>query len=317
VPSFVGQAILQTLVAGLVVEALLRVWRIAEPGARLAFRLLVLLVPFVVLPALLLLAPWRASDVFTEQHALFFGGHWAAVRLAGVGLDRLGEGALAVLGAALYLVDLIPFLADRASLGEGHRLLESPRPLEEQVRQIAEAMRVRPPRAIVADWPFPLLFCSGLRPALVVSRATLDALDEDELGAALAHEVAHAGYHDPARGWFLMLARTVMCFNPVVQLVARGMVHDMERRADLAAAAATGNPAAMARALSKLGDIEHGVASHEIGRPSGILARLRSHAVTKRREALVAEAPPVPTSWLPFRLAIAAIALPWLLFHVI
>jgi hypothetical protein len=91
----------------------------------------------------------------------------------------------------------------------------------------------------------------------------------------------------------------------------------MESRSDLSAAAATGNTAAMARALSKLGDIEHGEASQEVGRPSGVLARLRSRAVTKRREALVAEAPPVPISWLPFRLAIASIALPWLLFYVI
>jgi Zn-dependent protease with chaperone function len=315
-PGFLGQAILQTIVAGLVIEALLRAWRIADPGPRLAFRLLVLLVPFVIVPAFLLLAPWRSTPQFTDTRALFFGGRWASVRLFGLGVDRTATAALAAAGIALFLVDFVPFLLERFSEVEGHRLPHGAGPLTRQVEQLAALMRVRPPRAILAETPLPLLFCSGLRPALVISRATVEALDEEELAAALAHEVAHAAFRDPARGWLLMLARILMCFNPGVQLVARAMVEDMERRADLAAARATGHYVAMARALAKLADIEHGAAPPDAGRPAGVLPRLRRRAIDRRRRALLGPRPD-PGPALGWRLALAAVALPWLLFYVV
>src|SRR3990172_838391 len=60
VAEFAGQAILHALVA-----ALVRLWRIRAPDLKLAFRLLVLAFPVVVLPAFFLV-PARRQEWFRE-----------------------------------------------------------------------------------------------------------------------------------------------------------------------------------------------------------------------------------------------------------
>jgi Zn-dependent protease with chaperone function len=319
--SLAGQAILQTLVAALIIEALVRAWQIRTPGLLLGLRGLLLLVPFLVVPGFRYLAPWRLTDSFTEQWALFYGGHWSDLRVDGIGLDHLALAVSVALGLVLYLADLVPFLVERIS-ARGERLAApGSSSIAEDVRQAAAAMGISPPPTALSDARMPLLFCTGLRPALVVSQAARDGLDAAEWRAALSHEIAHVRFRDPAWGWALMLARTAMCFNPVVQIVARVMIRDMERRADVAAVRATRDPAAMGRAIRKLAaSSAHDGTKGPTGMPARLpsfLTSLRARAVTRRCDMLAADPYPADARFQNLRLALALIGLPLLLFFVV
>jgi Zn-dependent protease with chaperone function len=114
-------------------------------------------------------------------------------------------------------------------------------------------MGVSAPPLVVLDEDAMVLQCAGVRrPSVVVSRAACDALDDQELEGALAHEIAHLERRDPALGWILIGVRVLLWFNPVVQVVARGVTQELERRADERAAEATGDRVALAAALLKV-----------------------------------------------------------------
>jgi hypothetical protein len=75
------------------------------------------------------------------------------------------------------------------------------------------------------------LLCEGVRrPTLVASPAIVERLDADGLDAAVAHEVAHGSFRDPAWGYLLLAVRALLFFNPAAQWIARTIVDDVERR---------------------------------------------------------------------------------------
>lgn len=70
-----------------------------------------------------------------------------------------------------------------------------------QVDRLAQQVGLPRPTVAVTEDPQPLAFTTGFRPAsatLVVSTGLLDALDDDELEAVVAHELAHVRNHDTA-----------------------------------------------------------------------------------------------------------------------
>lgn len=318
--SLAAQSILQTLVAALVIEALLGAWRIASPRFALTLRGLVLLVALVIVPALAWLAPGRAADAFTERWALFSRGHWSDLHAGGLPVGAWVLAASVALGLSLYLADFIPFLVTRVSARDDLRPTASSGSIARDVALAAAAMGISPPPTTLSDARFPLLFCTGLRPALVVSQAARDALDDREWIAALSHELAHARFRDPASGWALMLARTAMCFNPIVQVVARTMIRDMERAADVAAVDATRDPEAMGRAIRTLASSWHhdpARADAAFGGLAALLERARGHAALSRSAALAANPYPEASPFAGLRLALAVVLLPLLLFFVV
>ena len=71
--SAAGQAILHATVAALFVEALLRLWRVEDPGERLAMRWVAIGAPVILTTLYLVLMPWRAAAWFVEHWSLFAG----------------------------------------------------------------------------------------------------------------------------------------------------------------------------------------------------------------------------------------------------
>lgn len=323
--EFAGQAILHALTAALVVEAVLRLWRIGAPGPRLSFRLLALAFPVVVLPAFFLLAPARGEEWFRDRWALFAGSRWGDLAVWGVGVDALGLGLLSALGVTLFLVDLLPFVAERlrrrapgiSAASEGTEAVAR------AVEEVARAMGVAAPPVLLLESPTPLLLSAGVRsPTLVLSRGALECLDGQERRAALAHELAHLARRDPLLGWILLATRTVMFFNPVVQVVARVAVQEMERRADDLAVGATRDPMAVAGGLVKLfrAGAEGGGARRGLRWGSLLAAypaRARAAAVEARCRRLLDHGPSGPVRFGRLRFVLTGLALSLLLFFVV
>jgi Zn-dependent protease with chaperone function len=324
--DFAGQAIFHTLVAALVVEALVRLWGVRQPSQRTALRAVALLWPLVALPAMFLAFPARETEAFRDARALFAGRRWDDLALLGVGLHAWWVGAMAAAGMALFLMDLVPLLRARAD--DPASVPPTTPPGRRAAAALADVVAAsgsrRPPALLYLEEGPPLLYCTGARrPVVVVSRAAVDLLDEGELRGALAHELAHLDRRDPAVSWAVMGLRALMWFNPAFQVLARAMARDAERGADERAAAATGDRVALASGLLKLYRATEGRPvpaprrrlrlAASLAEP---IARARTHDIAARCRSLLAPAP-APVPFGAARLAVAGAALFLLLFFVV
>jgi Zn-dependent protease with chaperone function len=321
--EYVAESLLHALVAALVVEGLLRVWRLDDPAERLRYRLLVLIAPLVLPLAFALAAPGRATGAFADTRALFALSHWSGVRLAGVQIDRVAVWLGAALGVVLFLRDLAPVVRGgrRRMRARGGEACEAVAP---EVSELAALMGLpRPPAIRCVPSDAPVLFAAGFaRPALVVSTGALSRLGGPARRAALAHELAHLQGRDLVMGWTVMLVRAALVLNPVSQIVARAVVLEMERRADDRAARVAGGEA-LAEAMAAL---SHGRRPRRAaGRDTGpfnefladLAARGRVVAIERRRARLLGACPPAPRVFPAARFGLAAAAVTALLFFVV
>ncbi|MGE0453686.1 MAG: M56 family metallopeptidase [Vicinamibacteria bacterium] len=323
-PELLAEPLLHGLVAAVVVAALLRVWRLAEPGQRLAFQLLGLACP-LLLPPLYALSDGGPPPRLRDAHALYAHQRLASLRLAGAGADLVVLGGLALAGTALFARDLVPLLLDPLR----RRALRLQEPsgadagLVEEVALLAGCLRAPTPALRIVESPAPLLFCRGLlRPAIVVSRGLLDDFDAQERRAALAHEVAHAASRDPLLGWALLVVRALQPWNPGVQLLARAALSEIERRADDRAVAVTGQPLALAAGLVKAYRRGHGARAQDWPVPGldgavGVWQRLHAEALAARCRRLLDPTGATGLARPALHLAATAAGLAGLLFFVV
>ncbi len=321
--EYVAESLLHALVAALVVEGLLRVWRLDDPAERLRYRLLVLIAPLVLPLAFALAAPGRATGAFADTRALFALSHWSGVRLAGVQIDRVAVWLGAALGVVLFLRDLAPVVRGgrRRMQAGGGEACETVAP---EVSELAALMGLpRPPAIRCVPSGAPVLFAAGFaRPALVVSTGALSRLGGPARRAALAHELAHLQGRDLVMGWTVMFVRAALVLNPVSQVVARAAVLEMERRADDRAARVAGGEA-LAEAMAALSDGRRGgrAAGRDIGPFNEFLADLAARgrvvAIERRRARLIEACPPAPGAFPAARFGLAAAAVTALLFFVV
>ncbi len=245
--AFVAQSILHALVAGLVVEALLRAWRVEDAAWRLRFRLARRLpLPILVLPGSSCSSPWRASPVL-RRHLARSSPPSAGTCWASGGLGAWGSHPAALAAGAGFRRSSCATRCRRSSTCSAAPPrrgpdLAVPDRLSEMVDAHARALGIEPPavRAPPRSPPDPALRGRPAAGAGPLGRHARAARSGRSLDAAVAHEMAHAAHRDPAWGYALIAARALTFFNPATQWTARAVVDDLERRADQVAAAAHG-----------------------------------------------------------------------------
>jgi Zn-dependent protease with chaperone function len=155
----------------------------------------------------------------------------------------------------------------------------------------------------------------GLPGRVVVSTGMLDALDDADREAMLAHERAHLACHHYA---FAAAAHLAATCNPLLRPVADAVAYTVERWADERAASACGDRRQVARAVGKaaLATAHHPTRRRVSGAVLGLLGRRRSalHGagpVPRRVAALLAEprsySPPLNYPILPLAGAAAVV----------
>ncbi|ELZ20329.1 heat shock protein HtpX [Halosimplex carlsbadense 2-9-1] len=208
------------------------------------------------------------------------GVYVAAIRWSADELVRPLAALIALVLTTGHLAALVRSeLADSAALGafdEAYRTVEDPerrRALQARVERLAAQADVPAPRVRFVASTEPTAAAVGYRPGestLVLSTGLVEALDDRELDAVVAHELAHVANHDAAVLTALSFPRVNAerlfdryGINPVVSLLA-GFValtgrfctavvaRAREYVADDGAAAMTGDPAALASALETL-----------------------------------------------------------------
>lgn len=317
-PEYLSQVVAHSLVASLVAEALLRVWKVTSPQHRLTCRLGALALPLLLLPIFALLAPFRHTEAFADGPALFASQHLAAVKIWGIGVERLWPWPVVGLGVLLLSRDLWPLLTSRAS-HPLERLAVAPAPAPAsfvaRIDTLAALAGIAAPPVVVVRSETPVLLCMGaFRPRLLVSQALLELLDEAELEAALAHELSHLRHRDVLWSWVLLGLRLGQAVSPFAQVLGRVVTLETELRADAEAARWTGRPAALASALLKVFGGGYGAASGDLGL-SLQLERAHTLALEERCRRLLAGPSPVAPPG-PGLFAAAALGLIGVLFFV-
>ncbi|MBO9539059.1 M56 family metallopeptidase [bacterium] len=250
-------------------------------------------------PALLVLV----GDLYAATHyrvSCLIAPQWSGKSL---GLGVLLAANLLLLGSLVWQVVRLRAVSRRI-----HRL---PRLEPSAYQRLAldglDGVEVR-----VLEHDAPVLFTTdGLRPTIVVSRWMLQRLDEQELRAAFAHELAHLQHRDG----LVMLLVHGLCpggfglgfFQQRLEWLAR----EFELRADAIAARRIGDPLAVASALVKVGRHAHPQAA-------AMAFAARPSALQTRVAALLADAPRPrdPHSWeTPWLMLVGASSLAaWLVF---
>ncbi|MBI4285716.1 MAG: M48 family metalloprotease [Chloroflexi bacterium] len=255
--SAFGQYLVQTVfhaaVIAISVEAMLGLWHIQKPLLQMKFRMLALWLPVLSLPLYYAFYPARTGPHFHSQIALIDANRWLGLRLFGpVYLWHFFAAALIATMVYFVLREAVPGL--RYYLWHRHTLPsitmgEFPK-LDTVLAKLGQA-DLPMPGLFLSPGPGPAIYTIGRR-ALVLSPATINTLDNEELEAALAHEMAHLTGQAYVMGQLALVLRCVMFYNPVALLVFRRLANDNEQMCDDIAVRATGKPLALASALLKV-----------------------------------------------------------------
>jgi Zn-dependent protease with chaperone function len=181
----------------------------------------------------------------------------------------------------------------------------------------AQGLRLCPVLAVAQ--PEPVASAVGVRqPKIILSTGLLKTLDEEELEAVLAHEMAHVDRRDNSLGWLLFGLRLVSFYNPVALFTFHQISHDVERMCDSDAAEITGKPLALGSALIKVFRSSRSAGRGHFGqRAAALEKRARRALVVDRVERLVHPETVKPVSFPRLRLALAIAGISSLAYLVV
>ncbi len=251
---YLAQAVLYSLVTLAAVEGVMAVWRITGPLLQIKFRLLILALPVLCPPLYYLLYPSRNVFHFREHVALIDLNRWLELPLGGgIAIWHLFTAVLVITTGVFFVKEVLPFikhyLAHRSSLPvieEG----QFPR-LDAALASLSKTGVTPKPTVLLSSEDMPIAYSSG-RKALVVSAPTIDLLDDDELEAVVAHEVAHLSGQVVGINRTLLALRFLLFYNPIALPVFRRIIHDGEKLCDDLAIRFSGKRLSLTSGLLKL-----------------------------------------------------------------
>lgn len=253
--EYVLQSILHSLIAAVVIEALLHFWGERRPEVRLRFLLLVLLVSVLSFPLFQWLDPQRSTFRFRSDAALFDSAGWLQLRLwHGVMLWHVALPVLAIASLLFLIQDAGPIVFPyfHRNVRKTPYISGAKPALDTALANLQRKVPEVPP-VFVLPVREPLLYTDGIgKGAINISCPLIESLDAEELEGVLAHEMAHIARKDNAIGWLLVVLRFFVLFNPVALVAFRRMIHEREKLCDDLGCRLTEKPLALASSLAKV-----------------------------------------------------------------
>ncbi len=113
-------------------------------------------------------------------------------------------------------------------------------------------------------------------------------MSSEHIKAALAHELAHIKRHDHLWLWFCTLIESLLFIQPLNRLISQQIYQIAEHRSDLMASQWTGNPYALAEALSKVAHKKYNHTSTQLvptmtSKKTHLLSRIEHLLLSKRK----------------------------------
>jgi len=251
---FLAQSFAHSLVAALIVDTALLAWNIENPRVRQRFRLMVIVLPLITLPVYQLFNPARGSALFRLDAVLDMNRWlnleiWGAVPLGVVFLVLLG-----FTGALFVIQELLPIIRHTASAKHGALETLRPEPSSAVARALEGIPGKKPEVFLLNDQDAHLFSSTGSDPAIYLSPGVVRSFTEEELRAAIAHEIGHINRSRRPVMILAFLVRVALLLNPVILMEFRRFIQEEEKICDEVAVELTGNRRAMAGALRKFFD---------------------------------------------------------------
>ena len=255
--SYIGMYVLQSIahsfVTLLIVEMSLRIWEVKIARERFRYRLLVLILPFIMFPLFQMINPDRGSFYFMEDSAIFSSSRWVGIQIFGLRpLLYIFYFIIGSVSVLVFLQEMVPILRDWFNKPQEYGGQGSPAGVEidKIVGEISGVLNTAIPSVLVVDDPNPIIFTTGTtNHSIVLSKPLFSVYNAGELKSALAHEMAHIVRRSNITTLLVFLIRICMFFNPIPLLEFRKLVQDDEHICDDITVSVTGDPGALASAL--------------------------------------------------------------------
>lgn len=233
VGEYLMLTILYSLIVFTMVEALLRLWLIREPTLVLRFKLLVLALPPFCAGTITLLFRDIGSVLTAHNLVLFESEKWFHL----IGDDQTTSWLLffivSVGGGTMFFSQTIMPTWRQYCRGKQQTLDAKYSPkLNKALRSLSHLSPHLPPVLVLKEHQ-PLAYVCGLRHLTVfLSTGLIEMLDEEELAAVLAHELAHIRKGDMWVTWIIFVLRGVMFYNPIATIAFNQISLQMEKACD-------------------------------------------------------------------------------------
>jgi Zn-dependent protease with chaperone function len=229
----------------------LRAWKIDDPLVRQRFRLTVVLFPIFSYPLYQTINPDRGSVLF-RLDALFDITRWLNMELWGVvPFGLLFLCLLAITSLIFLFQEMVPILKHtlESKTIEHEGVRREPDPF---IEIASRTLAIEKPEVFVVEDDDLLIFSTtGRRPVIFVSTGLTGTLTQDEMQAAIAHELAHIARSRRPVLLAAFFLRMILFFNPVALIEFRRVVRNEEKICDDIAVSLTHRPDALAGALKK------------------------------------------------------------------
>lgn len=249
---YILESIVESLFVFAMVWLVVRAARIDDPAVRLRFYLLPLIIPSFLSPAAHVLLPWIQDSALIVQ----FERNWFPVATTILEASR-GFSPFVLIGFGFFLfTSLAQWVLcnhrHHAWLND-HRVADAAtyQRCARNLARLAPRFEMTSPTLILADQAIGPYAWSGTQTRIVMPHALIENLDDEELEAILAHELAHLKRGDT---WFALLARLardLMFFNPLAHWAYRMLAPLREEACDDLAVRVTDKPLALASSLLK------------------------------------------------------------------
>ena len=234
-----------------------------------------------------------------------FASHWTAIRVerwmallrgADLPLDVVAYAVISAAALMFVLQELLPALDDRrawrrAPESPDARLETSVARMTAQFRNAGVRLGPAPATARVETDAIVAALGGLRRPRILVSRRLLRALDDAQLDALVAHELAHLARGGNRGMLLLWLARAAQVASPAALVIFRALAEAQEIACDALAAQVTGRPAELASVLLEVSKRAH-PPPKDGTRGAGDLRRRGQIALTQHRVRALLDGPP-------------------------
>ncbi len=248
---YVAQSFCHSLIAAVIAEQAIRAWKIDNPLVQQRFHLIAVLFPIFSFPLYQFINAGRSSALF-RLDALFDVNRWLGWEIGGIVPIGLLFLIMVIATSLVYLFqETIPVLRHTLELrtSEHDGIPCEPMPF---IERASRTLSIEPPEILSIDDDEPAIFSTtGQAPVIFVSTGLQKMLSDDQLHAALAHELAHVARSRRPLLITVFILRAFMFFNPIVLVKFRRTVRDEEKICDDIAVSLTGDSRPLAEALGK------------------------------------------------------------------
>jgi Zn-dependent protease with chaperone function len=169
--------------------------------------------------------------------------------------EVFGDAILIAVVGGLPLTLILRQAAPKIILRRVKDLHQPPAGISQSFYAISKKMGVASSQLLLTSGNDPICFAADTdSPTVVMSDRLLKLLDEDELEAVMAHELAHIRNSDTTLKALVTAYRTALPMDPIIRMLEGAFHKVRESVADETAAKFTRKPLSLASALLKIND---------------------------------------------------------------